>query len=89
MAAFCARAAERGIPAYLYGGRTPEALALLQARLRERFPGLPIAGAFSPPFRPLDEAERAEVVRRIDESGAAHMVDVTAKDATKRTAVAG
>ena len=25
---------------YLYGGRTPEALALLEARLRERFPGL-------------------------------------------------
>ncbi|HXB15329.1 MAG TPA: WecB/TagA/CpsF family glycosyltransferase [Solirubrobacteraceae bacterium] len=71
MAAFCARAAERGIPVYLYGGRTPEALAMLQARLRERFPGLPIAGAYSPPFRPLDERERAEVAERIDGSGAA------------------
>jgi len=71
MAAFCARAAERGIPAYLYGGRTPEALAMLQARLRERFPGLPIAGAHSPPFRPLSEAEREDVARRIDASGAA------------------
>jgi N-acetylglucosaminyldiphosphoundecaprenol N-acetyl-beta-D-mannosaminyltransferase len=71
MAAFCARAAEQGIPAYLYGGRTPEALAMLQARLRERFPGLPIAGSYSPPFRPLTEGERAEVAERIDRSGAA------------------
>jgi N-acetylglucosaminyldiphosphoundecaprenol N-acetyl-beta-D-mannosaminyltransferase len=70
MAAFCARAAERGIPIYLYGGRTPEALALLQARLRERFPGLPIAGAYSPPFRPLTEAEESEALARIDASGA-------------------
>jgi N-acetylglucosaminyldiphosphoundecaprenol N-acetyl-beta-D-mannosaminyltransferase len=71
MAAFCARAAERGIPAYLYGGRTPEALAMLHARLRERFPGLHIAGSYSPPFRPLTEREQAEVAERIDASGAA------------------
>jgi N-acetylglucosaminyldiphosphoundecaprenol N-acetyl-beta-D-mannosaminyltransferase len=71
MAAFCERAAAHGIPAYLYGGRTPEALALLQARLRERFPGLPIAGAYSPPFRALSESERADVAERIDGSGAA------------------
>jgi N-acetylglucosaminyldiphosphoundecaprenol N-acetyl-beta-D-mannosaminyltransferase len=71
MAAFCARAAQHGIPVYLYGGRTPEALAMLQARLRERFPGLHIAGAYSPPFRPLSEVEQAEVVERIDASGAA------------------
>ena len=71
MAAFCARAAERDVPIYLYGGRTPEALALLQARLRERFPGLRIAGAYSPPFRELSAAEEDEVVSRIDGSGAA------------------
>ena len=71
MVAFCARAAERGIPIYLYGGRTPEALALLQARLRERFPGLEIAGAYSPPFRALTGAEEDEIAARIDASGAA------------------
>jgi N-acetylglucosaminyldiphosphoundecaprenol N-acetyl-beta-D-mannosaminyltransferase len=71
MAAFCAHAAQRGIPVYLYGGRTPEALAMLQGRLRERFPGLNIAGAYSPPFRPLTEQERAEVAERINSSGAA------------------
>jgi len=70
MAAFCARAARSGTPIYLYGGRDAEALALLQARLRERFPGLVIAGAHSPPFRPLSEAEREQDAERIDASGA-------------------
>jgi len=71
MAAFCARAAQKGIPVYLYGGRDERALALLQARLRESFPGLAIAGAHSPPFRALSEAEKAEDAARIDASGAA------------------
>jgi N-acetylglucosaminyldiphosphoundecaprenol N-acetyl-beta-D-mannosaminyltransferase len=71
MAAFCARAARSQIPVYLYGGRDPQALALLQARLRESFPGLPIAGAHSPPFRALSESEKAEDAARIDASGAA------------------
>jgi N-acetylglucosaminyldiphosphoundecaprenol N-acetyl-beta-D-mannosaminyltransferase len=71
MAGFCARAAREQIPIYLYGGRTPEALALLEERLLERFPGLPIAGGYSPPFRPLSAAEEEEVIAQIDSSGAA------------------
>ncbi len=71
MAAFCARAARTGTPIYLYGGRDAEALALLQGRLRERFPGLDIAGAHSPPFRPLTDAEKEQDARSIDASGAA------------------
>jgi N-acetylglucosaminyldiphosphoundecaprenol N-acetyl-beta-D-mannosaminyltransferase len=71
MARFCARAAVSGTPMYLYGGRTPEALELLQGRLLERFPGLQIAGGFSPPFRELTEAEEREVIEAIDSSGAA------------------
>ncbi len=71
MLAFCARAEQRGIPIYLYGGRTPEALALLEGRLRERFPGLRIAGGCSPPFRDLDEDEERGIAARIDASGAA------------------
>lgn len=45
---FCAKAAAEGIPMYLYGGRDKAALALLEGRLRERFPGLRIAGGHSP-----------------------------------------
>jgi N-acetylglucosaminyldiphosphoundecaprenol N-acetyl-beta-D-mannosaminyltransferase len=70
MAAYCAHAARTGTPIYLYGGRSKEALELLVARLRERFPGLQIAGAWSPPFRPLTAEEQARVVREIDASGA-------------------
>ena len=40
MAGYCARAAVAGTPMYLYGGRSPEALQMLEGRLRERFPGL-------------------------------------------------
>src|SRR5947209_16450291 len=49
MAHFCARAARRGTPMYLYGGRSPEALALLEGRLRERFAGLRAVCGFLPP----------------------------------------
>jgi N-acetylglucosaminyldiphosphoundecaprenol N-acetyl-beta-D-mannosaminyltransferase len=66
----CARAARAGTPIYLYGGRTPAALELLEARLRARFPGLRIAGGYSPPFRALDEDEQARALAAIDASGA-------------------
>jgi N-acetylglucosaminyldiphosphoundecaprenol N-acetyl-beta-D-mannosaminyltransferase len=71
MARFCARAASSGTPVYLYGGRTPEALELLETRLRERFPGLRIVGGFSPPFRELTAEEERRVTAEIDASGAA------------------
>jgi N-acetylglucosaminyldiphosphoundecaprenol N-acetyl-beta-D-mannosaminyltransferase len=71
MAGFCQRAADDGTPIYLYGGRTPDALALLERRLRERFPGLRIVGGYSPPFRPLTVAEEDAVIAEIDSSGAA------------------
>jgi N-acetylglucosaminyldiphosphoundecaprenol N-acetyl-beta-D-mannosaminyltransferase len=70
MAAFCARAARKGTPMYLYGGRSAQALALLERRLRERFEGLVIAGGFSPPFRELAEDERASALAAINSSGA-------------------
>jgi N-acetylglucosaminyldiphosphoundecaprenol N-acetyl-beta-D-mannosaminyltransferase len=71
MAHFCARAARRGTPMYLYGGRSPEALELLEGRLRERFAGIRIVGGFSPPFRELSAEEEARAVAEIESSGAA------------------
>lgn len=65
----CARSVERGWRHFLYGGGegVPE---LLAERLVARYPGLQIAGAFSPPFRPLTDEEDAEIVERIDRSRA-------------------
>jgi N-acetylglucosaminyldiphosphoundecaprenol N-acetyl-beta-D-mannosaminyltransferase len=71
MARFCERAALTGTPIYLYGGRTAEALELLEHRLQERFAGLRIVGGYSPPFRPLTPEEQAQVSAEIDSSGAA------------------
>ena len=55
---------ERGLRHYLYGG-TPETLDRLQRRLEERYPGIVIAGAESPPFRPLTDDEVAESADRM------------------------
>ncbi|PWF40440.1 WecB/TagA/CpsF family glycosyltransferase [Massilia glaciei] len=66
---YCEQAGARGESVYLYGG-TPETLARLQARLREAFPGLRIAGAHSPPYRALSPAEDAHDVATINVSGA-------------------
>ncbi|HEY9895125.1 MAG TPA: WecB/TagA/CpsF family glycosyltransferase [Candidatus Sericytochromatia bacterium] len=69
MLAWCDRAAQAGIPLYLYGG-TKATLDTLQQNLVQRFPGLIIAGTHAPPFRPLTlEEERADR-DRIHASGA-------------------
>nr|WP_277881727.1 WecB/TagA/CpsF family glycosyltransferase [Phormidium sp. FACHB-592] len=69
MLAWCDRAAQAGIPLYLYGG-TKLMLDTLQQNLVQRFPGLIIAGTHAPPFRPLTlEEERADR-DRIHASGA-------------------
>jgi exopolysaccharide biosynthesis WecB/TagA/CpsF family protein len=54
----CEAAAREALPIYLYGSRE-RTLAKLSERLRERFPGLSIAGAQPGRFRPLlpEEAE--------------------------------
>ncbi len=71
MAHFCARAARKAIPMYLYGGRHPEGSKLLEARLLERFPGLRIVGGSSPPFRALSAEEDEHEIELINASGAA------------------
>lgn len=66
---YCEQAAGRGESIYLYGGM-PETLELLQHNLREAFPQLVVAGAYSPPYRALTEAEDQAVVEAINSSGA-------------------
>jgi N-acetylglucosaminyldiphosphoundecaprenol N-acetyl-beta-D-mannosaminyltransferase len=70
MAHFCARAARKGIPMYLYGGRDASARELLTRCLHERFPGIQIAGGNSPPFRPLTPEEDRRALEDIEASGA-------------------
>ncbi len=69
MLRYCEHAQGTGESIYLFGS-TDETLTLLQARLVERFPGLRIAGVFSPPFRPLTAVEDHDIVERINASGA-------------------
>lgn len=57
---------------YLYGGG-PGVADRLAERMRDRHPGLAIAGTFTPPFRPLTETETNDVVEDIDRSRA-HVV---------------
>lgn len=66
----CARAAEEGLPIFLFGGSSA-LLDRLTSRLRESFPRLQIAGVQPSRFRQLTEAERDEVVAEIRRSSAA------------------
>lgn len=65
----CRAAAEQGVSIYLYGG-SPAVLEKLQENLLRLCPGLQIAGAESPPFRPLSPEEDQEAIERINASGA-------------------
>jgi N-acetylglucosaminyldiphosphoundecaprenol N-acetyl-beta-D-mannosaminyltransferase len=66
---YCAQAAKREESIYLYGGQQ-HTLDVLLRRLLHEFPGLKIAGAYSPPFRPLSVEEDRQVVDTINASGA-------------------
>src|ERR1035438_7483546 len=52
---------------FFYGGNPGVAQRLAQT-LSSRYPGLRIAGTYTPPFRPLNYAEETELMRLIDES---------------------
>lgn len=54
---------------FLYGGG-PGVAEKLAGQLKKRFPGIEIAGTYTPPFRPLTEDEDADVVRMINASRA-------------------
>ena len=64
MLELCREAARCGQRIFLYGG-LEDTLRLLEKRLAEKFPGLLIAGAHSPPFRPLTLEEDEQVQQQI------------------------
>ena len=59
--------AKKGYRHYFYGSKE-ETLELLQKKLMEKYPGIQIAGMYSPPFRPLTEEEDKVIIERINET---------------------
>lgn len=69
MLAVCEASAAHGTRHFLFGGAegVPQQLA---DNLQRRFPGLAVAGAFSPPFHPLTPEEDAQIVDMLREARA-------------------
>ena len=65
MLELCALSEEQGYTHFFYGA-TDNVLNQLKNNLLGRFPKLKIAGMYSPPFRPLTEAEKDGVTERIN-----------------------
>jgi N-acetylglucosaminyldiphosphoundecaprenol N-acetyl-beta-D-mannosaminyltransferase len=61
----CGRSAQQGHRHFFYGG-APGVVEKLASRLQLRFPGLQVAGVYSPPFRALSPEEDEAVVERIN-----------------------
>lgn len=65
MRSFFRLAEKKGYRSYFYGDTTAT-LTTLETALSVMYPGHAIAGAFSPPFRPLTPDEDKEIVERIN-----------------------
>lgn len=60
---------EKGYKHYFYGS-TEKTLTELKKAMLNAYPKLQIAGMYSPPFRKLTEEEDAEIVEKMNQSGA-------------------
>jgi N-acetylglucosaminyldiphosphoundecaprenol N-acetyl-beta-D-mannosaminyltransferase len=60
----CRRSVERGYAHFFFGGQ-PGVADALRDRLCERFPGLRVTGTYTPPFRPLNAEEEADLTSRL------------------------
>lgn len=58
---------EKGYRNYFYGS-TNETLEKLYKVLKHDYPGIQIAGTYSPPFRPITKSEDAAIVERINKT---------------------
>lgn len=61
--------AQHGYRHYFYGA-TEETLAKLKDKLTASYPGIEIAGMYSPPFRPLTSEEDTSVIKMINDAEA-------------------
>lgn len=69
MPALLETAAHQTLSVFFYGS-TSDVLDTIQSRIRTELPGLAVAGAYAPPFRPLSRQEDEEVIDLINNSGA-------------------
>ncbi len=67
MEEFFRLAIKKGYSNFFYGD-TKETLKMLIAKLATKFPGLKIAGFYSPPFRPLIPKEEEEAIKKINKA---------------------
>ena len=65
MIALCHFAQEKGLTVGFYGG-APEVIDAIKHRAADEFPDLKVSYAYSPPFRPLSEAEDAAIVDELN-----------------------
>lgn len=63
----CKVSAQRKYRHFFFGGK-PGVVENLTAKLADRFPGLEIVGAYTPPFRPLTQVEEQELERMVQEA---------------------
>jgi N-acetylglucosaminyldiphosphoundecaprenol N-acetyl-beta-D-mannosaminyltransferase len=69
MLAFCEQTSANAYRHFFYGGK-PGVAEKLAKMLAQRFPGICVAGTYSPPFRPLTAEEDEEVVALINAAAA-------------------
>ncbi|NJL20111.1 MAG: WecB/TagA/CpsF family glycosyltransferase, partial [Leptolyngbyaceae cyanobacterium SM1_3_5] len=69
LSALCAKAPQAGVSVFFLGSQAT-ILDKMRVRLEQEFPSLKIAGMEPLPFRPLTEAEDAEIIQKINSSGA-------------------
>lgn len=65
----CEESVERGWSHFFYGAG-PGVAERLAENLATKFPGLKVAGTYTPPFRDLTEEEKVETVELLNHSGA-------------------
>jgi N-acetylglucosaminyldiphosphoundecaprenol N-acetyl-beta-D-mannosaminyltransferase len=65
MLSVCERTAPSGVRHFFFGG-APDVPGKLAQALQNRFPGLNVAGAYSPPYRPVTLEEDEEIIAAIN-----------------------
>jgi N-acetylglucosaminyldiphosphoundecaprenol N-acetyl-beta-D-mannosaminyltransferase len=63
----CRFSVQRGYRNYFYGGK-PGIADRLSARLTALFPGLNVAGTYTPPFRPLTAIEEKQLIAHVEQT---------------------